>query len=197
MTVTQTANVLLDNYFYYFAYGSNLLKERIHVQIKGAVFETIGKLNHYELVFFDTSLRWCGAIGSIEEKPGNEMWGCVWKVPNEFAAELDLQEIFYHRLDVTVWAPAQEREIVCRTYQYSSPERVRDLPSPHYKQVIVSGAIEHALPADYVEKLSAMPHNDYCGRVQLDLAVLKELNSREEKEEELEEMIAENNMSIN
>uniref|UniRef100_A0A914R107 Uncharacterized protein n=1 Tax=Parascaris equorum TaxID=6256 RepID=A0A914R107_PAREQ len=35
--------------------------------------------------------------------------------------------------------------LICRTYQYSDPDRQLALPSPHYKHVIVSGAIEHSL----------------------------------------------------
>uniref|UniRef100_A0A915EFB7 Protein arginine N-methyltransferase domain-containing protein n=1 Tax=Ditylenchus dipsaci TaxID=166011 RepID=A0A915EFB7_9BILA len=45
-----------SNFFYYFAFGSNLLKERINVQIKGAVFETVGVLKDFQLCFLTTHL---------------------------------------------------------------------------------------------------------------------------------------------
>jgi gamma-glutamylcyclotransferase len=169
-----------SEFFYYFAYGSNLLAERIHVQVKGAVFECTGVLYDYELCFFDMGARWRGAAASIEPRQPNDnklVWGCIWRVPHSFAKELDKQEQHYHRLEVVVAVPSQKsRRIECRTYQYSNPRRVAQLPSPHYKHVIVCGAIEHSLPKDYIQLLKAMPDNGYKGRVNLHLEVIKHLN---------------------
>uniref|UniRef100_A0A1I7WW83 gamma-glutamylcyclotransferase n=1 Tax=Heterorhabditis bacteriophora TaxID=37862 RepID=A0A1I7WW83_HETBA len=93
----------MTNFFYYFAYGSNLLKDRIRVQIKGAEYECNGVLNDFKLSFVHNSERWRGALATIKESGGSEMlfqvWGCVWRVPHEFALELDKQEIGYHRLE--------------------------------------------------------------------------------------------------
>ena len=159
----------------------------------------MGHLPNYELAFFDYGNRWKGAPASIEEKEGSEVWGCVWRVPNSFAEELDDQERGYHRLNggcvlgfykmksqlsVTIEIPSQleedgsVRKVICRTYQMSNPNKVRQNPSPHYKHVIVSGAIEHELPESYIEKLKQIPDNGYKGRVELDLSVLHELNSQ-------------------
>ena len=48
----------------------------------------------------------------------------------------------------------------------------RPLPSPHYLHVIVEGAREHRLPADYVDKLRRLEHNGYAGPIDVQLAVL-------------------------
>uniref|UniRef100_A0AC34QP05 Gamma-glutamylcyclotransferase n=1 Tax=Panagrolaimus sp. JU765 TaxID=591449 RepID=A0AC34QP05_9BILA len=182
-TISTTASYpVLDDFFWYFAFGSNLLKERIRVQIKGAQFEAVGHLRNFELAFFDYGDRWKGAPASIEQKNGSEVWGCVWRVPNSFAKELDKQELGYHRLNVTVEIPSQLdedgriRKVVCRTYQLSNPNRALQKPSPHYKHVIVSGAIEHELPDHYINELKAIPDNGYKGRVALDLSVIHHLN---------------------
>lgn len=66
--------------------------------------------------------------------------------------------------------------ISCRTYQYSNPNRRPMPPSPHYKRVIVCGAIEHSLPLDYIRKLKAVKDNGYVGPVALDLVAIKRLN---------------------
>ena len=102
-------------------------------------------------------------------------------MPDTFAAELDIQEATYDRLEgmkirvrsfalsvllllarlftVPIKMLASNEAISCRTYIYQVPSRKYAPPSPHYKHVIVSGAIEHELPAAYIEKLQAIPHN--------------------------------------
>ncbi|CAD5210494.1 unnamed protein product [Bursaphelenchus okinawaensis] len=179
MTLSKEVKTISD-FFFYFAFGSNLLQERLHVQIKGAQFVGVGYLKNYELCFFDYGTRWHGAIASIENNNASEVYGCVWKVPNSFAEELDLQESGYHRLQIPVQLVKTNDTVDCRTYQYSNPERKRQPPSPHYKKVIVEGAKEHELPKDYVNKLEDIKHNDYKGKVLLDLKALKELNDAAE-----------------
>uniref|UniRef100_F1L1R1 gamma-glutamylcyclotransferase n=2 Tax=Ascaris suum TaxID=6253 RepID=F1L1R1_ASCSU len=169
----------ISDFFRYFAYGSNLLNERIHVQVKRAVFEGVGVLRGHKLVFYDHGQRWMGAVASIERSHDEEVWGCIWRVENSFAAELDKQENGYHRLSVEVEMNGEP--LICRTYQYSNPDRQLALPSPHYKHVIVSGAIEHSLPAGYIGKLKAINDNGYVGPVKLDLQVLKELNNNQKQ----------------
>lgn len=66
--------------------------------------------------------------------------------------------------------------MTCRTYQYANPCRKIANPSPQYMKVIVSGAIEHNFPQNYVSKLKAVKDNGYSGPVQLDLAVLRDFN---------------------
>ena len=41
------------------------------------------------------------------------------------------------------------------------------LPSGAYKKVIVEGAIEHELPAEYIEMLRQIKDNGYVGHVDL------------------------------
>uniref|UniRef100_A0A914H839 type I protein arginine methyltransferase n=1 Tax=Globodera rostochiensis TaxID=31243 RepID=A0A914H839_GLORO len=167
--------------FLYFSYGSNMLAERIHVHVTGAVFMTTAVLADFELCFFDRSERWHGAVASIERKPDTRVWGCVWRVPNSLAAELDKQECGYRRLDVDVTIhsipPSPMR---CRTYQYANPDRKLNRPSPHYRQVIITGALEHGLPSAYVEWIvNSFSTNDYRGKVELKLNAIEHLNNLE------------------
>lgn len=85
-----------------------------------------------------------------------------------------------HAILVPIRVPTQDnRRITCRTYQYSNPLRTRQPPSPHYKTVIVSGAIEHKLPREYVAWLKTIPDNGYRGRVNLNLAAIRHLNEEQ------------------
>ncbi|KAK6021675.1 hypothetical protein OSTOST_12649 [Ostertagia ostertagi] len=179
----------MTKFFYYFAYGSNLLKERIRVQIKRADMSAtellkILKLNCVAVSLVSRGGARPGICNDHREtceqriipttKGFFQVHGCVWRVPDEFAGELDLQESGYHRLNVPI--QCADAIIECRTYQYSNINASPAPPSPHYKTVIVAGAIEHSLPESYVKGLKEIPDNGYKGRVAVDIDVIKHLN---------------------
>ncbi|CAI4229681.1 unnamed protein product [Auanema sp. JU1783] len=161
-------------YFYYFAYGSNLLKERIRVQNKGAEYVCNGTLNGFKLAFVHESQRWKGGLATILGDEKEQVCGCVWKVPLEYSPELDKQECGYHRLTVPV--QCAESVIECRTYQFSDLDAELKKPSPHYKTVILAGAVEHGLPEPYIKKLYGIDDNGFRGVVEVDLDVIRTLN---------------------
>ncbi|CAI5442274.1 unnamed protein product [Caenorhabditis angaria] len=168
----------METFFWYFAYGSNLLAERIHHRQKGAEYFCNGKLENFALRFVHNSSRWQGALATVIETPGNDVWGCVWKIPKEYSESLDKQESGYHRLNVTLQTP--EGPITCRTYQFSNLQANFTLPSPHYKLVIVEGGKEHNLPAEYIKNLEEIPDNKFQGKVEVDIPILEKLNRQTE-----------------
>lgn len=173
-------------YFYYFAYGSNLLKERLHVMNPTAEFVEVGFIQGYSLGFYGTSTLWHGSYATVyKTSPDAKVFGCVWRLKMEDSQSLDLQEIGYRRIDVDVHVAHEPRDIIkCRTYEILDIDRFipgKDLPSPHYKHVIVSGAIEHRLPEEYIKQLKAIPDNGYVGPVWLKLKALTFLNNETDK----------------
>ena len=58
------------NTFYYFAYGSNLLKDRIQLMNTSATFQTIGRLDGYQLDFDLKNDYWHGCVANIVEQAG-------------------------------------------------------------------------------------------------------------------------------
>ena len=44
------------------------------------------------------------------------------------------------------------------------------LPSEDYKSVIVEGAVEHELPAEYIERLRLIQDNGYASEVDLSIS---------------------------
>ncbi|KAI4585342.1 hypothetical protein R6Z07M_005858 [Ovis aries] len=156
--------------FLYFAYGSNLLTERIHLRNPSAVFYTVARLQDFKLDFGNpqgkTSETWHGGIATIFESPGDEVWGVVWKMNKSNLSSLDKQEGvksgMYVPIEVTV-STQEGKEITCRSYQMTNYESVP--PSPQYKKVICMGAKENGLPLEYQKKLNAIEPNDYKGKV--------------------------------
>lgn len=61
--------------FLYFAFGSNLLEERLHISCPSARRVYPGKLNGYRLTFNYNSLRWRGHVATICEDEDSSLWG--------------------------------------------------------------------------------------------------------------------------
>uniref|UniRef100_A0A665U1M2 Gamma-glutamylcyclotransferase a n=1 Tax=Echeneis naucrates TaxID=173247 RepID=A0A665U1M2_ECHNA len=136
--------------FMYFAFGSNLLKERLQMSNPSATFYATGRLKDYELTFGlwgqHVENAWHGGVATIKFSPGSDVWGVIWTLKNEHLTSLDNQEGvskgIYARLEVSV--DTDKGPVPCKTYQlinfHASP------PSPQYKQVVCLGAEQNHLP---------------------------------------------------
>ncbi|XP_014015139.2 gamma-glutamylcyclotransferase-like [Salmo salar] len=70
--------------FLYFAYGSNLLKERLQLKNPSASIHCVTRLKDYKLIFGNykglASDRWHGGVATIENSPADEVWEVVWRM---------------------------------------------------------------------------------------------------------------------
>ncbi|XP_065255940.1 gamma-glutamylcyclotransferase [Emys orbicularis] len=157
-----------EDSFLYFAYGSNLLRERILLKNPSATFYAVANLQDFKLVFGNhqgkASSYWHGSTATIVQSPGDEVWGVVWKMNTSNLNSLNKQEGvedgIYSPIEVNV--PTQEGKVLtCRSYQMN--DCVCDLPSPQYKKVICMGAKQNGLPTAYQKKLEAIETNNYAG----------------------------------
>jgi len=161
--------------FLYFAYGSNLLTKRIHINNPSAVKKDIGKLKNFRLDFITYSKRWRGASATIVPTENSHVWGVIWEIDNSNLPDLDRQEgvadDIYFPMNVGVETPRGDI-LQCRIYQQCNnpkefvpagelPKERR--PSPIYLKTILKGASENGLPEDYIEFLDSIPHNGYIG----------------------------------
>ncbi|KAK2921093.1 gamma-glutamylcyclotransferase a [Channa argus] len=158
--------------FLYFAFGSNLLKERLQLANPSAIFCTIGRLKDYKLNFGQWEKHgennWHGGVATVEFCPGAEVWGVIWTLSNDNITSLDKQEGvalgIYSPLEVSV--ETDEGTMLCRTYQMNNFHA--SLPSPQYKQVLCLGAEQNGLPAEYLKSLKVILTNNYSGPSILD-----------------------------
>lgn len=105
------------NMFLYFAYGSNLLAQRIHINNPSAMRAGIAKLKvskqhctynnstilylystlinfsfsmkDYRLDFVRYSRNWKGAAATIVQSSGDHVWGALWEINNDHMESLD------------------------------------------------------------------------------------------------------------
>ncbi|XP_049641273.1 gamma-glutamylcyclotransferase isoform X2 [Suncus etruscus] len=93
--------------FLYFAYGSNLLRQRIHLRNPSAQFCCVARLQDYKLDFGNaqgkTSETWHGGIATIFESPGDEVWGVVWKMNKSNLSSLDKSFAWVQKRMVCHW----------------------------------------------------------------------------------------------
>ncbi|NXF35703.1 GGCT glutamylcyclotransferase, partial [Nyctibius bracteatus] len=156
--------------FLYYAYGSNLLRERLLLSNPSAALCAVARLQDFKLEFGHhqgrTSSVWHGGTATIVQSPGEEVWGTVWKMHTSNLSSLDKQEGvedgIYAPIEVNVHTQAGQ-VLTCRSYQMR--DYVCGPPSPHYKKVICMGAKQNGLPPDYQNKLEAIEANNYAGPV--------------------------------
>ncbi|XP_074431247.1 gamma-glutamylcyclotransferase [Larus michahellis] len=159
-----------DGWFLYYAYGSNLLRERLLLRNPSASLCALARLQDFKLEFGHhqgrTSSVWHGGTATIVQSPGDEVWGIVWKMNASNLSSLDKQEGvedgIYGPIEVNVHTQAG-KVLTCRSYQMK--DYVCGPPSPQYKKVICMGAEQNGLPTDYQKKLEAIETNNYAGPV--------------------------------
>ncbi|XP_077977472.1 gamma-glutamylcyclotransferase-like [Glandiceps talaboti] len=163
--------------FMYMAYGSNLLKERLHINSPSAKYIDVAKLENYKLTFATSTKynpdpskrRWgAGGVATIVESPGDVVWGTIWEIGREHLPALDRQEgvhmNVYDPLEVTV-CTQNNRQLTCRTYKMVNI--IPTDPSPHYLSVVQDGAKQNGLPDDYITFLNSIQHNNYQGELKI------------------------------
>ncbi|XP_055631361.1 gamma-glutamylcyclotransferase-like [Toxorhynchites rutilus septentrionalis] len=172
--------------FNYFAFGSNLLSKRIHMESPTAVRKGFGYIENYSLDFFHFAARWRGAPATIVENEGYKVWGAIWEIESINLTGLDRQEGVHNQVYKPLTLPVYTSEggtLECRVYQlvknppkadFTEPDRPFERqPSKTYLDVILRGAKETGLPVDYTDFLSTIKHNGHTGdpKFEIDLAV--------------------------
>uniref|UniRef100_A0A673GDC6 Gamma-glutamylcyclotransferase-like n=1 Tax=Sinocyclocheilus rhinocerous TaxID=307959 RepID=A0A673GDC6_9TELE len=158
-----------SGFFMYFAFGSNLLKERLQLKNPSARFTVFQdyRLN-FGLSGDCTDCAWHGGVATIQESEGDEVWGVVWRIDSQNLPSLDRQEQVhegvYSPLEVKV--ETKEKPLLCRTYKMNNFRPCS--PSPQYKKVVCLGAQQNGLPQNYIQKLLALETNNYSGTSILD-----------------------------
>ncbi|KAF8566541.1 hypothetical protein P879_05506 [Paragonimus westermani] len=147
---------------YYFAYGSNLLKQRIQLHNRSAVYVGVGYLTNYRLLFGGKSDHWGGATASIKPSPTDCVYGAVWTLDDRDISSLDAQEgVPNHYSPFNVSVSVGGKILTCRTYALNTEQE--GPPSPYYLDIVLRGAIQSNLPDFYVEMLKNVHHNHVFG----------------------------------
>ena len=137
----------------YFAYGSNLKLERMRDRVPSARPAGAARLPGYRIVCDKLGADGSGKA-NLRVDAGSCVWGVVYCLDPAHWPDLDACEPGYDRREVEVWCDGQA--LVAHTY--TSLHTTEDpVPFAGYKRLVLEGAREHALPADWLRVLEAWP----------------------------------------
>lgn len=149
--------------FLYFAYGSNMLTERLAARCPSAWAICIGRLSPcYDLVFCKRSVDGSGKAGVIERPDstsGAQTYGVIFELSGSDRDALDRYEgDGYARHDAVSVNTGSGGSLVCTSYIAQSDALEPQLkPYDWYLAVVIAGAKQHKLPDAYIEALQAVP----------------------------------------
>ncbi|HVN87072.1 MAG TPA: gamma-glutamylcyclotransferase family protein [Candidatus Binatia bacterium] len=149
---------------WYFAYGSNMQRATFAGR-RGIAFSRAlpARVNAWRLVFDKPPLLPIGeSYANIIPDPAAEVLGVLYEVTLDDLAHIDFTEGVqlgnYRRVEVPAIPLAPIEPPPLSAFTLTSERRDDQLqPSLRYMSLLIAGAIEHRLPADYVEFLRSVP----------------------------------------
>lgn len=138
----------------YFAYGSNMSKERL--KERGIEFEKYG-IGYIKNMGFRLNKKSIdgSAKANIEKSEGERVWGVLYRINSQSKELLDEIEHNYHTETVDVNL-SESCSVKALTYvsDYTTEDQ---RATREYKEIIVQGAVENNLPDHYVKFLKKIP----------------------------------------
>lgn len=138
----------------YFAYGSNMLRERLVARVSSAQPMGAALLRGYQLDFAKVSVDGSGK-GDMVSSPDGEVWGRLYEFDEIQKPDLDEHDGSHYQFhDVVVATDAGDRQAL--TYLANGARRdPSKVPFDWYLALIVAGARQGGLPEEYVRALEA------------------------------------------
>jgi gamma-glutamylcyclotransferase len=143
---------------YYFAYGSNMNREQLLGRCVRPVVIGAAVLPHHRLAFHGYSRVWDGGMATVVSAPGQKVWGVVYELTVADWDRLDAwQDVRWDGTGTYFHFPDTVTDMQGRTYTVLLYKkdilREPQQPSREHLEVIIQGALDHGLPASYLEEL--------------------------------------------
>jgi cation transport regulator ChaC len=151
----------IDRRMKYFAYGSNMLRERLLKRVPGATLIGLasgrGRVLRFHKKSSDGSAK-CDLAATQRED--DQVWGVLFEIPEDQIAVLDDAEGLgkgYAR--ATIQVRREDGQAVDSAVYLATPGAVEPTLKPYdwYRSLVVAGARQNNLPGPYVEAIEATP----------------------------------------
>jgi Uncharacterized protein involved in cation transport len=143
----------------YFAYGSNMLRERLLKRVPGATVIGLASVRGRELRFHKRSSDGSAKCDlATTQRDSDQAWGVLFEIPEDQITALDDAEGLgkgYARTAIQV--RAGDGQAVESTVYLATPEAVAPALQPYdwYHSLVVMGARQNNLPAGYIAAIEA------------------------------------------
>ena len=139
---------------HYFAFGGSLHSARLQGRAPSARALGAARLAGFRLCLDKLASDGSGKLNLARDAAAS-VWGVVFRIEGAELAALDGFEPGYAPISVSV----RLRDVVpLEARTYLSEQRVSGLRAqPTYKALILTGAREHGLPAEWIELLDRLP----------------------------------------
>lgn len=141
----------------YAAYGSNLDPARMASRAPASPPIGWGWLRGWRLTFGCRDVGWTGALTTMVEDPGHDVFVMLYDMTPVDEASLDLWEGvelgLWHKIRVRV----ETRDGAVLAWAYVLDDYEGGLPSAAYRQVIADAARAGGAPTAYVDRIATHP----------------------------------------
>ena len=148
--------------FRYFAFGSNMLTERLRVRCKDARPVGRAHVEGHRITFFKRSADESGKAMIEQTDDSNDVvHGVLFDIPRHELEVLDKHEGvgkgYWRKAGFEVIEQITKENVPAMTYMAEKSHIVAGLqPYDWYKALILAGAEQHGLPKSYIEDIRSM-----------------------------------------
>ncbi len=145
---------------WYFAYGSNLDASTFLARRRMEPLETrVAVLKDFGLRFDLPVGRGERGVANVAPCKGDEVWGVLYLLTYHEAERLDRTEGVHHGVYRRLGVDARDAAgTLLSAFTYNSLHgQAGRKPSRRYINLLISGALQHGLPAEYVKRLQSVP----------------------------------------
>ena len=148
----------MHNSFHYFAYGSNMASARLCARIAPIEILSTARLDNHRLAFHKVSIDGSGKCDIVPSDHDRHcVHGVLYRVERNQLEILDRYEgvgFGYERTSLQVDSPAIG--LISAECYIATETDPGMLPYSWYKEHVIRGAIENALPGDYIAGIEAI-----------------------------------------
>ncbi len=150
--------------FLYFAYGSNMSTKRLWDRVASARLFGNGQLEHHALRWHKRSLDGSGKCDAEATGVDSDVvWGVLFEINCSEKYRLDAAEGLHYGYEEKEVGVVTDQGIVKAMMHYATNIKRSLRPYDWYKDFVVAGAKQHALPEPYLrnlEEVKSKPDQD-------------------------------------